>query len=142
MRIHTPEKVCTAVHIQNNPVPSLVLLFPNFLSLVVIIPHLNPLSSQILSGPAPLPPLLPTNSLYPLRPELRNQRFRGGFEVRVGDAGRLSPHPVRTGDPLAGEFLEVFNGLFRREDEKFAHDVDAFIIGDVDGGGVVEGFSV
>ena len=49
---------------------------------------------------------------------------------------------MRTGNPLAGEFLEIFDGVFRRKDEEFAHDMNAFIVGDVDGGGVVQRFAV
>lgn len=58
------------------------------------------------------------------------------------DSDGLGPHPVRTGYRLAGKCLEILHWMFRRIEQELANDLDAFVVGDVDGGFVVKRFAM
>lgn len=54
----------------------------------------------------------------------------------------LDTHPLRVGNPLAGEGLQFFDGVARGVGEEGPDQVQAFVVGQVRGGFVREGFPV
>ena len=64
---------------------------------------------------------------------------RGGG---VGDGGVVDLYPLRVGDPLGGEGLEVLDGVAGGELEEGADEVEALVVGEVGGGFLVEGAAV
>ena len=119
MRINTPKEIRTTMHVQYNTVSTGMMRFPDLLPLIVLTPHLNPFTIKVSHGSTPLPPILPTYSVNPLRTELLDQHFCGGRKVFVGDIGCLRPRPGRAGDPLAGKFLDVLNRVLSGECKEF-----------------------
>jgi hypothetical protein len=49
---------------------------------------------------------------------------------------------VRSGDALAGELLDVLDRALGAEVDELADDGDAFVVGEMNVGLVVEGFSI
>ena len=66
----------------------------------------------------------------------------GARGVGFGDGGVLDLYPLRVGDPLGGEGLEVLDGVAGGELEEGADEVEALVVGEVGGGFLVEGAAV
>lgn len=60
----------------------------------------------------------------------------------VGDGDGLRSHPMRARDGLARKGLKVLNGMLRSIIQKLADDLNAFIVGNMDGGFIVKGLAM
>ena len=104
---------------------------------IVVIAHLNPFRRQVFRRPAPLPPFLPSDARDSPRAELIDQCGRSQRQKLVWNGEPFGLDPVGRRDALGAEALEVLDGVFRGIDQKLANNLNSFIIGDMDGGGVV-----
>ena len=136
--VNTSEEICPAVNVQHDA----VALARALLAVVEVSAHLDPLRLEFSRRTAPLPPLLTTYARNPIGAELSGNSGRGGGEVSVRDDDGVELHPMRRRNPLAGEVLCIFDGMFCSVDEKSADDLNAFVIGDMHRGLLVVGFAV
>jgi hypothetical protein len=127
MRIHTSKEICPTMHIEHDSLHRIVSSAP----LLEIRPHLNPLGLQIAARPPPLPPRLSPHHFNPMGPQLGPYRIRGGREMFPRDGDMVQLHPVRTGNPLRGEALDVFHCVVRRVEQEFPDQVKTLVVRDV-----------
>lgn len=137
MRLDTPKVIRTAMDVQHDPLIA-NMVFTLVFSLIVVAVHLNPLRLQIsilIPGrAAPLPPLLTSNTCNTIRTQLFGDRGSCRVQKFVGNCDSFDLHPVRSGDALGSELLDVLDRALGTEGDEFADDGDAFIVGQMDGG--------
>jgi hypothetical protein len=138
MFIRAPKKVRPAMNIKHDS----LALPTRTLPLIIILSHLNPLRLQLAPGASPLPPSLPTNLLHAMRAQLFLYVCCAFRDLRRGNGDLVDFHPVRMRHPLRGEALDFFDCVVRGVDEEFADEVQAFVVGDVRGGLLMEGLAV
>lgn len=136
MCLHTAKVICTTMNVQHDPLIAgmvFTLVFP----LIVIAVHLNPLRLQfsiLIPRAAPLPPLLTPNTCNAIRTQLFGNCGSRRVQELVGNCDPFDLHPVRSGDALGSELLDILDGALGAEGDEFADDGDAFIVGQMDGG--------
>ena len=113
--VDTTEIIGTAMNVQHDP---LALRIVGLFALAVVGLHLDPLGLQGLSGLAPLPPIADANLPDAIGTKLLLEKGSGLVELLTGDFDFLDANPLRMGNPLRGESLEIFDGVMRREGQK------------------------
>lgn len=131
MALHTAKIVGTAMNIQHDALPAWMIIraFP----LMVVRLHLNPLSSEISRRSTPLPPFLSPHARYIFGTELVDKSGRSRGEVLLWNEDLGCLYPIRGGNSLSRERLEILDGVFGSIDEELANDLDCLVVGDVDG---------
>lgn len=138
MSLDAAKKVGTAVKIQHDALPARMIVGAS--PLVVVRLHLDPLSSEILGRSTPLPPFVTPHTRYTFGPKLLDKSSRRRREVilRNDDLGCL--HPMRGGNSLSRERLDILHGVFGSIVKELTNNLDCLVIGDVDRGFRAMGF--
>jgi hypothetical protein len=131
MGLHAAKKVGAAMNIQHDALPARMAIraFP----LMVVRLHLNPLASEIFRRSTPLPPFLSPHSRYTFGTKLLDKSGRSGGEVLFWNEDLGCLYPMRGGDSLSCERLEVLDSVSGSIDEELTNDLDCLVVGDVDG---------
>lgn len=137
MCLNTPKVICTTMDVQHNPLVAgmvFALVFP----LIVVAMHLDPLCAQssilIPRRATPLPPLFTPHTCNTIRTQLFGDCGSCRIQKFVGNGDSFDLHPVRSGDALGRELLDILDGAPGAQGDEFADDGDAFIVGQMDGG--------
>jgi hypothetical protein len=77
----------------------------------------------------PLPPRLSTDSSYPALPQLRIDAVGGLGEILCRDDVFLDLDPMRCGNFLSSERLDIFDGMAGSMFEESTNDVQPFVVG-------------
>ena len=75
-------------------------------------------------------------------PNCAYSSFRSALKKLGRDFSIVDAHPQRRGDPLAGEALDVLDGVFGGVVEELADQAQALVVGDVRGGFLAQGRAV
>ena len=137
--VDTTEVIGTAMNIEHDP---LGLGIAGRFALVVVGLHLDPFGLQGFPGFAPLPPIAAANLPDAIGTKLLLEKGSGLVELLTGDFDFLDANPLRMGNPLRGESLEIFDGVMRCEGQKRPDQVQAFIVGEMCGRSLSQGFTV
>lgn len=78
---------------------------------------------------APLPPRLSADSNYSALLQLRIDTVGGLREILCWDDVFLGLDPMRRGNPLSSECLDVFDGVAGGMFEEGTNDVQSFVVG-------------
>lgn len=80
---------------------------------------------------APLPPRLSTDSSYSALPQLRIDPVGGLGEILCWDDVFLDLDPMRCGNLLSGERLDIFDSMTGSMLEESTNDVQPFVVGNM-----------
>jgi hypothetical protein len=108
--------------------------------LLVVRFHLDPLSSEIVRRSTPLPPFLSPHARYTFRTKLVDKSGRSRGEVLLWNEDLGCLDPMRGGNSLSCEGLDILNRVFGSIVEELTNDLDSLVVGDVDSGFRATGF--
>ncbi len=122
--VDTSKEIGTPVYIEHDSVSRVA--FP--LTLAMVMPHLDPLRLQLLPRHSPLPPLAPANFLDSIRTELVLEQGSSSSKLGIGNRYFGDSDPLGMRNPLAGESLQLLDGVMRCESKKRPYEMKALVI--------------
>jgi hypothetical protein len=130
VRINATEEVRASMHIEHDPFTRGIRASSG----MVIALHLNPFRLQVPHGPTPLPPRLSSDAHDPSVPELRIDALCRVGEVFVRDSFFIDLDPVRGGDLLGREGLNILDRMVGDMLEERADNIEPFVVRYMRGG--------